>query len=278
MRQLGGVAILGLMALLVVMGALLPPQDMHAIDLLNRHGASDSRHWLGTDHLGRDLFSRLAAGGWRAMLATALAATLAVGGGLMLGLAAAVAPGGLRGALLRIADLLALLPELVIAILVVAVLGFSPWSVALGIGLGAAGSYALLVHGLAVSTLGQPFVLSARALGVSPAGIARRHVLPAVLPSLRTYAASHVGQIVMQYAALAFLGFGADSGAPDWGAMLYEYRFHLLEDPALVLWPGLAILFFVLGLYLTLEPQGLPRRVPPRQRMRAPLATRLPAE
>ena len=212
------------------------------------------------------------------MLATALAATLAVGGGLVLGLAAAVAPAGLRGVLLRTADLLALLPELVIAILVVAILGFSPWSVAIGIGLGAAGSYALLVHGLAASTLGQPFVLSARALGVSSAGIARRHVLPAVLPSLRTYAASHVGQIVMQYAALAFLGFGADSGAPDWGAMLYEYRFHLLEDPALVLWPGVAILFFVLGLYLTLEPQGQPRRLPSRYRMRALQATRLPAE
>ena len=96
--------------------------------------------------------------------------------------------------------------------------------------------------------------------------------------ALRTYLASHAGQIVMQYAALAFLGFGADSGAPDWGAMLYEYRFHLFDDPALVLWPGLAILFFVLGLYLTLEPDAAPRRAPLRHRAPVPLAPRVPAE
>lgn len=278
MRQLTGLVILGLMALLVTAGALLPPQDIHAVDLLNRHGGSDPLHWLGTDHLGRDLFSRLASGGWRAMLATAFAVLLGVSGGLVLGLGAAVAPAGLRAVLLRAADLLALLPELVVAILVVAIFGFSPWSVALGIGLGAAGTYGLMVHGLAASTLGHPFVLAAQALGVSPLGIARRHVLPAVLPALRSYLASHAGQIVMQYAALAFLGFGADSGAPDWGAMLYEYRFHLFDDPALVLWPGLAILFFVLGLYLTLEPEAAPRRAPLRHRAPVPLAPRLPAE
>lgn len=264
MRWLAGAWILAVLMALAVAGALVPLGDIHAIDLDNRHATMGAVHWLGTDHLGRDMFSRLAAGGWRAILATLLAAGLAVGAGLALGLAAVSAPAWIRLPLLRVIDLAALVPEFVIAIVVVAILGFSPWSVAIGIGIGGAGTYGLMTHGLAAAVLRRPFVFAARALGASRIAIARRHVLPAVIRPVRTYLASHAGQIVVQYAALAFLGFGTDSGTPDWGAMLFEYRFFLLDDPALVIWPALAIALFVLALHLLLEPveAGVPRPEP----------------
>lgn len=261
MRRLIGVVALALTVALAVGGSTLATQDIHAIDLAQRHAPPGAAHWLGTDHLGRDLFARLAAGGWRAMTATLLAAALTLAVGLIAGLFAAFAPPAFRFIALRGADLAAIMPELVIAILVAALLGFSPWSIAIGLGLAGAGSTAILVHGLATATLREPHVKAAEALGAHAAGIAWRHVLPAVLPPVVTHLSGHVGHIVMNYAALAFLGLGADSGAPDWGAMLFEYRGFLFEQPTLLLWPGFALLLFVGGLHCLIEPD--PRRSQP---------------
>ena len=85
-------------------------------------------------------------------------------------------------------------------------------------------------------------------------------VLPAVLPALLTHLAAHVGHIVLGHAGLAFLGLGADSGAPDWGAMLFEHRAHLFEDPALVALPCAALLLLAGGMNLLIEPRSIPRR------------------
>lgn len=267
MRRLIGLACVFVVAAMSLGGALLATHDIHAIDLAHRHAPPDAIHWLGTDHLGRDLFARLAVGGWRAMSATALAAMIATAGGLALGLFAAFAPAPLRFLALRICDLAAIMPELVIAILVAAVAGFSPWSIAVGLGIGGAGSAAIMVHGLAVAALREPYVKAAEAMGAPAAGIAWRHVLPAVMPPVATSLAGHVGHIVLNYAALAFLGLGADSGTPDWGAMLFEYRFFLFDHPGLVLWPGLALLLFVGGLHFAIEPEpGLRRPFIPSAR------------
>lgn len=270
MRRLSGAIAVAAVVGLSLIGALVAGHDIHAIDLAHRHAGPTADHWLGTDHLGRDVFARLAVGGWRAITATVLAAAIALAGGLLLGLFAAVAPPSLRFVALRTADLAAIMPELVIAILVAAVAGFSPWSIAIGLGIAGTGSTAIMVHGLATAALREPHVKAAEALGAPAIGIAWRHVLPAVLPPVLTSLAGHVGHIVVNYAALAFLGLGADSGTPDWGAMLFEYRFFLLDHTGLVLWPSLALLLFVGGMNFLIEPEpGLRRplfryrKVPP---------------
>ncbi len=256
MRRLIGLFAVAAVAVLSTGGVLIAGHDLHAVDLAHRHAGPGAEHWLGTDHLGRDIFARLAAGGGRAMAATGLAAAIALAGGLALGLFAAFAPPAARFLALRTADLAAIMPELVIAILVAAALGFSPWSIALGLGIAGTGSTAIMVHGLATAAFREPYVKAAEALGTGPFGIAWRHVLPAVLPPVTTNLAGHVGHITMNYAALAFLGLGADSGAPDWGSMLFEYRFFLFDHPALVLWPALALLLFVGGLHCLIEPDS----------------------
>ncbi|MFM7330638.1 MAG: ABC transporter permease subunit [Brachymonas sp.] len=210
---------------------------------------------MGADHLGRDVFARLAEGGWRAMSAALSAAALALTGGLLLGLLSALAPHSAGFLAMRLADLLALVPEIVIAILVVAVLGPSVFSIALGLGIAATGSAALLVHGLTQQAQREGYVISARALGASKLHVARWHLLPAVLPPLLTYIAGHVGHLALGYSALAFLGLGADSGAPDWGSMMFEYRAYWFEDPMLVILPGMALLLFSAGMNLLIEPQ-----------------------
>ena len=103
-----------------------------------------------------------------------------------------------------------------------------------------------------------PFVLAAHALGVSPLRIARVHVLPNCSATLRTYLASDAGRNVVHYAALAFLGLGADPTSADWGAMLFEYRMFIFDRPELMLLPGAAITLTSLVLMLLLD--RLPRR------------------
>lgn len=254
MRRLTATFCLALVAALSLAGAL-GAGDPHAVQLNERHAEAGAAHWLGTDHLGRDVFARLAEGGWRALSAALAAAALALTGGLALGLLAALTP-KLPGFLaMRLADLLALVPEIVIAILVVAILGPSIFSMTLGLGLAAMGSAALLVHGLTQQAQREGHVVSALALGASSLHIARWHLLPAVLPPLLTYFAGHIGHLVLGYSALAFLGLGADSGAPDWGSMMFEYRAYWFEDPMLVLLPAAALLLFSAGMNLLLEPQ-----------------------
>lgn len=254
MRRVSAVLCL-LPVLLLCLAGAVGSVDVHAVDLSLRHAGPSPAHWLGTDHLGRDVFARLAEGGWRAISVMLIAAVMTVVGALVLGLAATLAVTPLRLLAQRAAEMLALLPDLVIAILVAAVLGPSPLAVALGLGLAGIGPAALLVQGLARQTLRETFVAAAYALGATSSGVARRHVLPAVLPALLTYLASHIGHIALSYSALAFLGLGADSGAPDWGAMLFEYRTHLFEAPSLVVLPCAALMLLTSGMHLLIEPR-----------------------
>ncbi|MFM1856831.1 MAG: hypothetical protein RLZ83_2140 [Pseudomonadota bacterium] len=258
MRRLIAALCLLPILLLCAVGAL-GTADVHAVDLSLRHASPSSRHWLGTDHLGRDVFARLAEGGWRAISVMLIAAVMTLGGALVLGLAATLAVAPLRLLAQRVAEMLALLPDLVIAILVVAVIGPSPLAVALGLGLAGIGPAALLVQGLARQTLRETFVAASYALGATSSGVARRHVLPAVLPALLTHLASHIGHIVLSYSAIAFLGLGADSGAPDWGAMLFEYRAHLFDAPSLLVWPCAALMLLNSGIHLLIEPRDTSR-------------------
>ncbi|MBL0931848.1 MAG: ABC transporter permease [Alphaproteobacteria bacterium] len=221
--------------------ALWQPYAPDAIDMLNRHGAPTLAHWLGTDHLGRDVLARLMAGMGRTFLALGIVAAMCVMLGLAVGLAAASTSGILRGALLRVAEFASVMPTLVVAIAIVSLLGFDAVTAGVALGLGAWGPYALLADGLARRALSEPYVQAARALGGTKSRLMFRHVLPAVLDTQLAYLGAKLGRIVIAYAALAFLGLGADSSRPDWGAMLFEYRLYMFDHPALMLWPGFAV-------------------------------------
>jgi peptide/nickel transport system permease protein len=221
--------------------AVWQPYAPDAIDMLNRHGAPTLAHWLGTDHLGRDVAARLMAGMGRTFLALGIVAAMCVTLGLVVGLAAASATGIVRGFLLRLAEFASVMPTLIVAIAIVALLGFDAITAGIALGLGAWGPYALLADGLARRALAEPYVQAARALGGSKTRLMFRHVLPAVLDTQLAYLGAKLGRIVIAYAALAFLGLGADAGRPDWGAMLFEYRLFMFDQPSLMLWPGFAV-------------------------------------
>lgn len=253
-------------------GSLWPPHDIHAIDLAQRHASPGSLFWLGSDHLGRDLFSRVALGGWNAWLVMLIAALIAAPGGSALGLLTAIAPPALQRLLLRGIEFSLVLPQLVLALIVIAAFGFSTLSVGLALGIGGLGHYASMSHTLAQGVLREQFISAARLDACSAPRVVWRHVWPHLQQPLRTWFAADAGQSLVQYAALAFLGLGADSGQPDWGSMLFEYRLYLFDNPALLLWPALAISISVLALHALAEPAA---RVPRARRHRVWPLTRL---
>lgn len=229
------------LALTAATFALWQPHAPDAVDVFNRHGGPSLAHWLGTDHLGRDVASRVMAGMGRTFLALGIVASMCVGLGLAVGLAAASATGFARACLLRAAEFAAIVPSLIVAVAIVALFGFDSITAGIALGLGAWGPYALLADGLARRALAEPYALAARALGAGRGRVLMRHVLPAILDTHLAYLGAKLGRVVIAYSALAFLGLGADAGRPDWGAMLFEYRLFMFDHPGLLLWPGFAI-------------------------------------
>lgn len=226
---------------LMLIGAVWQPYNPDAIDLALRFAPPSFRHWLGTDQLGRDVLARLMVGGWRTAVVLGCVAAIGMVGGSVFGIAAAML-GGWRGALiLRTAEMFIVVPTLVVALTAAALFGLSPFTAGAALGLAGVGPYTLFAHALAGRLMREPFVQAARALGVGGAGLVLRHIVPNMAPVLFAHIGANAGLAVTAYAALAFLGLGADPSKPDWGAMLFEYRIFLFDHPLLMVWPGLAI-------------------------------------
>ena len=250
--------LLTLAFLLIGLGlaTLWQPHDAFAIDLGNRHGAMSLTHPMGTDHLGRDLLSRMMVGAGNTALVIGIVASLSFGLGALVGVTAGLLGGTVGSVLIRLAEFVIAVPTLILALTLTALLGLSPVTAGLALGLATWGPYALLAYSLTRRALGQPHVLAARALGAGGVRVAARHVVPETADTLLTYLASDAGRTVVSYASLAFLGLGAETSQPDWGAMLFEYRGFLFDDPMLLIWPGLAITATALVLNLSLEPRA----------------------
>lgn len=230
-----------LLVVFLVAGDLWQPLDPDTVDMLARHAPMSWSHPLGTDHLGRDLLSRIMIGGWRAGLVILSVGMIGFIWGTLLGTTAALLGGWRENAVLRLCEFFIMVPTLIIALTAAAVFGLSPISAGLALGLAGIGPHALLAHSLTKRILAQPFILAAQSLGLSPGRMIVRHLLPNTLPMMFVYAANQAGLAVVAYASLAFIGLGADPTKPDWGSMLFEYRIFIFEDPMLMIWPGLAI-------------------------------------
>lgn len=242
-------------ALLLALGGLWQPHDPDAVNMLARHAGPSLAHPLGTDHLGRDLASRLMVAGWRTALVVLAVGTIGFAGGALIGTVAAISGGWREQALLRSVELFIVVPTLVWALTAAAVFGLSPLTAGLALGLAGIGPYALMANSLTHRVLGMPYVQAASALGVRGPRLMARHILPATLPLLFAHVGSQAGQSVVAYAALAFIGLGADPSRPDWGSMLYEYRMFVFDDPWLMIWPGLAIAVVTALLNLGFDPE-----------------------
>jgi len=240
--------LLASLAALAAIAAVWQPYAPDAVDLTLRNIGISWSHPMGTDHLGRDVLSRIMVGFARTLAAVAVVASVCVGLGMAVGILASSLQGLARAALLRTAEFASVVPSLVAAIAIVALFGNGTLAVGLALAAGAWGPHALLAFGLAERTRGETYVRAAAALGAGTAHVLFRHVLPAIVDTQLAYLGAKIGRVVIAYSALAFLGLGADASQPDWGAMLFEYRLSMFDQPSLMLWPGLAIVLLCVTL------------------------------
>lgn len=210
----------------------------------------DAQHWFGTDELGRDLFSRVVYGTSQSLTIGIGATLIASIGGIVLGTTAALAPRLIGRFLLRIIDILLAFPEMLLALLVIAVLGRGPANTLLAVGLASFASYARLIRSQVLQIKLSGYVEHAIALGEHPWTIITRHIVPNAIRPLLILATIGVGSSVLSASALSFLGLGVVPPAAEWGALLANGRNFLDVAPWTSLLPATVVALSVIAITL----------------------------
>ena len=205
---------------------------------------------LGTDHLGRDVFSRLLHGS-RLSIGISLATLfVSLTLGLALGLLAGYFGGVCDSAVMFVVEVLLAFPGMILALAIVSVAGGGAFSAIAAISLASWIGYARLVRGMTMSLKERDFVKAARISGTGDFGILARHILPNVLNPVIIYSATTVSVIMAQLAGLSFLGLGAQPPTAEWGVMLSDARGYIATAPWLTIAPSAALVFMITGFNL----------------------------
>ena len=241
-----GLALTLIVAGIAIVGPFVTPYSPDA--LVSTVFAKPSAHFLfGTDYIGRDVLSRVLAGGW-VLLVMALAATaIGVGAGALIGMSAAYLRGLTDGILMRAVDVLLAFPQLVLALLLLALIGPKLWLIVLAVGVSHAPQVARVVRSATLDISERDYVKVAELQGTRPLKIMGREILPNLVAPLMVEAGLRLTYSIVIIAGLAFLGFGQEPPAPSWGTMINENRLGLTLNPWAVVIPALIIAVLTIG-------------------------------
>lgn len=240
-------ATLGVFAVAAIAPNVLTPTDPLAMDFASALKAPSFAHWFGTDESGRDLFSRVIYGTRESLVIGVGAAGLAILVALVLGSIAALGARLPAGIVNRVIEVLFAFPTLLLALLLVSVLGASPLTLVIAVGLGSAPGYARMVRGQILASKNSGYVEAARALGHSRFTIFRQHILPNALRPLIAIFTMGVGQSIVWASGMAFIGLGVAPPSSEWGALLDAGRAYITQASWLVVLPGLVIVVLALA-------------------------------
>ena len=226
----------------------------------------NGRFWLGTDLLGRDVYTRIVYGARTSLIIGIVANAVAVLIGTALGTAAGYAGGWIATAIMRFTDLMMAFPALLLAIALAAILKPSLWIVAMVIALVNWVQTARVIYTQTRALVELPYIEAARALGAAWPRILLVHVLPHLLPHILVWGTLGIAVTVLLEATLSFLGIGVQPPTPSWGGIIFESQSYFLTAPWLVFFPGVSIL--LLALSFNLVGDGLRDALDPTQRGR----------
>jgi peptide/nickel transport system permease protein len=245
LASLGALIILAWVAV-AIFAPLLARHAPDVVDVTQRLRPPSGSHWLGTDALGRDVFARLLYGSRISLTTGVIVVVLAAAFGTLVGGIAAYARGKLEELIMRITDLVLCFPPIILALAIAAALGIGAVNTIIAMLVVWWPKFARLARSLIIVQRSQEYVEAAVVVGLSPARILIRHIIPNSIGPLIVLVTLDIGNAIITFAGLSFLGLGVVPPTPEWGSMVSEGR-ELIEQWWVAAFPGLAILTIVVG-------------------------------
>lgn len=245
----GSVIVLGLV-LVAALAPYLPLQNPIRMNVARRFSPPGAAFWFGSDHLGRDVFSRVVHGAGFSLAIGALTILLAGLPGVLVGILGATAPARVAALVMRGLDVLMSFPSLLLAVAVGAALGTGGRSIVIALAVVYFPRIARMTRGIALTVMTQEYVTAVRALGAPGWRLLVRTVVPNCLSVVIVQCSLYFAEVLLAEAALSFLGLGEAPPRPTWGSMLYEAQKNMRNAPWIAVFPGAAIAVSVFGLNL----------------------------
>lgn len=249
-------------ALLGLVSLWWTPYPIDVVAISRRFAAPSAAHWLGTDHLGRDMLSLVMSGTLTSFVVAALGVLIGVGIGVPMGLAAVAWGGPVEWLVLRLSDLTFAFPAVIVAILIATLAGPGESNAVIAIGVFNIPVFARVARGGALSIATQDFVAAAQLAGLGPAAIALRHLLPNIMSLLIVQGTIQLSLGILAEAGLSYIGLGTQPPATSLGLMLRDSQSLFFIHPWLSLVPGLVIVLIVIA--LNIAGDGLRDAMDPR--------------
>jgi peptide/nickel transport system permease protein len=242
-----GAVIILLLILLAWVGPALSPHDPIDINMQARLEPPSLEHPFGTDDFGRDVLSRVLSGAWVSLQVGIIAVSISMVVGVLLGAISGYYGGWLDEVTMRLMDVLFAFPAILLAIAILAALGPGIRNAMIAIGIVYTPIFARITRGSVLTVREQVYVKAARAIGCRDRRILFLHILPNVMAPIIVETTLSLAFAILAEAALSFLGLGTQPPDPSWGRMLSESRGYIQDAPWLGVFPGLAIMFTVMG-------------------------------
>jgi peptide/nickel transport system permease protein len=259
-----GATVAALLALIGLLSVVWTPYPIEQIAVSRRFLGPTMEHWLGTDHLGRDLLSLVMRGTLTSFFVATIGVVIGLGIGVPMGLAAVAWGGAVEWLVLRISDVAFAFPSVVIAILIATLLGPGEVNAIVAIGIFNIPVFARVARGGALAVATQDFVAAGRLAGLGNAGLAARHLLPNITSLIIVQATIQLSLGILAEAGLSYIGFGTQPPATSLGLMLRDAQSLFLIHPWLSVVPGVTIVVTVIA--LNIAGDGLRDAIDPRLR------------
>jgi peptide/nickel transport system permease protein len=252
---IAGMIIIGLVILVAIFAPIFATQDPNENGVFKAYPAENKQspswtHPMGTDDLGRDMMSLIFYGARISVRVGVFAVGLAILVGATLGAIAGYAGGAIDNVIMRLMDIMLSFPSILLALVIVVAIGPGLFNAMLAVGIVSIPTFARITRATVIKENENVYVMAARSLGAKSNRILWRHIVPNSLSPLIVAASLGVAVAILDAAGLGFLGLGAQPPTPEWGLLLSRNKSHLFTSPWMVIFPGVAIMFLVLGFNL----------------------------
>ena len=245
-----GASIILFFIVVAIFAPLIATHDPRQANVVERLKDWSPTHYLGTDGVGRDIFSRIVYGTRISLKVGLIAMTFSIGFGTLFGAISGYYGGRLDNLIMRVMDMMLAMPSILLAMVIVTILGQSLTNAIIAVSIVYIPQYARILRATVLKVRELDYVVAAKVIGASDNRILLTTVLPNCMAPLIVQATLGVGAAILDAAGLSFLGLGAEIGEPEWGAMLNENRKFIRRAPLTVTAPGIAIFLIVLGFNL----------------------------